>query len=89
MAHLQMDVPEDVSALITSAVGSGEFASDSEVVTAALRLWSSERAVQEIGIDFIGRKWDEAIAANGPYHEPDPILDKLEQKYRSMADSEG
>jgi Arc/MetJ-type ribon-helix-helix transcriptional regulator len=84
MAHLQVEVPEDINTMVDEAVSRGDYESNSAMVTAALRLWSAERNLEEIGSDHLGRKWDEAILANGPYHDPDPILDRLEEKYRSM-----
>jgi Arc/MetJ-type ribon-helix-helix transcriptional regulator len=84
MARLQVEVPEDVNTMVSDAVSRGDYDSDSAMVTAALRLWSAERTLEEIGAHNLGQKWDEAVHANGPYHDPDPILDRLEAKYRSM-----
>lgn len=83
MAHLQVEIPEDVNAAVNDAVGRGEFASDSDVVTAALQLWQSERVLQGLGTEQIRARWDEAITADGPYHDPDAVMDRLEAKYGS------
>jgi Arc/MetJ-type ribon-helix-helix transcriptional regulator len=82
MAHLQVEIPEDVNAAVNDAVGRGEFASGSAVVTAALQLWQNERTLQALGTDHIRAKWDEAITADGPYHDPDTLMDRLEAKYK-------
>jgi len=48
MAHLQMEVPEEVRAMIAEAVESGEFATDADVVSAAIRRLSAERDLQHM-----------------------------------------
>ena len=82
MAHLQVEIPEDMNAALNEAVDRGEFASGSEVVTAALQLWRRERILQALDQDLVRVKWQEAVAADGPYHEPDAVLDRIEAKFR-------
>ena len=85
MAHLRIDISEEVTAAVHEAIGRGEFASESELVTAALELWRAERTFQSMGVEHIRAKWDEAIAAGGTYHEPEAVMDRLEAKYRARS----
>ncbi len=60
--------PEPMAAQIRAAVAAGEYASTSEVVREAVRLWSSSRQLRHEEIEALRRAWDHGKASgiSGP-----------------------
>lgn len=54
-AKISISITEEHAALLQEAVGSGAYASSSEVVREALREWRARRVV--------GQLWDEGVAS--------------------------
>jgi len=55
--------PEPMATKIRAAVAAGEYASTSEVVREAVRLWSGQRRLREEEIEALRRAWDEGKAS--------------------------
>jgi antitoxin ParD1/3/4 len=51
------------AAAIREAVESGDYATSSEVVREAMRLWTERQAQKRAAIERIGKLWDEGIAS--------------------------
>ena len=55
--------PEPMATKIRAAVATGDYASTSEVVREAVRLWSGQRQHREEEIAALRRAWDEGKAS--------------------------
>lgn len=55
--------PEPMAARIRQAVEAGEYATTSEAVRDAVRLWSSRRELRERDAEALRRAWDEGKAS--------------------------
>lgn len=80
--------PEMV-AQVRQAVGTGEYASSSEVVRDALRDWTHKRQLQQNGIVELRQLWQVAREKNGPYVPADEVMQRLERKYQALVDAAG
>lgn len=59
-------LPTPMADRMRSAVESGEYATTSEVVRDALRLWESRRELREREIAALKQAWDEGRASGKP-----------------------
>ena len=66
----------------------GEYASSSEVVRDALRDWTQKRSLRQQGIDELRQVWRQAMEDKTPGAPVNDVLDRLERKYQSLADSD-
>jgi antitoxin ParD1/3/4 len=57
--------PEPMANLLRAAVEAGEYASTSEAVRDAVRLWGGRRELRQREIEMLRRAWDEG-KASGP-----------------------
>jgi antitoxin ParD1/3/4 len=55
--------PEPMAAKIRAAVATGEYASTSEVVREAVRLWNGHRQLRQEEIEALRRAWDDGKAS--------------------------
>jgi antitoxin ParD1/3/4 len=62
---ISVALPADMLALVRAAVGSGDYASTSEVIREALREWKGRRATREEAVAEIRRLWREGLATAG------------------------
>jgi len=68
---ISVSLTPEMAQMLRGAVASGDYASTSEVVREALRLWRgkqqsvSDAMIDAIGVDEVRRLWDEGIAS-GP-----------------------
>lgn len=67
---MSISLTPEMAAMVRGAVATGDYASTSEVVRDALRVWRTHQSpgdamIAAIGEDEIGRLWDEGIAS-GP-----------------------
>jgi len=56
-------VPEPMAAKIRAAVAAGDYASTSEVVRDAMRLWSERREFRREELEALRHAWDEGKAS--------------------------
>jgi antitoxin ParD1/3/4 len=86
---ISVALPPEMVAMVRHAVETGEYASSSEVVRAALRDWTQKRSLREQGIDALRRVWQEAMQDTTPGVPMDEVLDRLERKYQALAEAKG
>ena len=84
---ISIALPPEMVTLIREAVDTGEYSSSSEVVRDALRDWTRKRSLRQEGIEELRRVWKQALENPTPGVPVGEVLDRLEQKYKAMADS--
>ena len=86
---LSIALPAEMAALVRRAVDVGEYSSNSEVIRDALRDWTHKRNLREQGLSNLRKAWHEAVADDSEGLDPDPVFDRLESKYESLATKKG
>lgn len=61
--RLSIALPAPMADAVRHAVETGEYASTSEVIRDALRLWESRRQLRERDLVVLRRRWDEGKAS--------------------------
>ena len=61
--RLSIALPAPMADSVRRAVEEGEYASTSEVIRDALRLWESRRQLREHDAEILRRRWDEGKAS--------------------------
>jgi len=61
--RLSIALPSPMADAVRHAVESGEYASTSEVIRDALRLWESRRALRERDLSVLRQRWDDGKAS--------------------------
>lgn len=74
----------ELAAAVDDAVTAGEYASASEVIRDALRLWKERRDLFGYTLEELRVKWDEGVAGGNPKPGA-PIMKDLREKYLAMA----
>ena len=82
---LSIALPAEIATLVQQAVDAGEYTSQSEVVSDALRDWTCKRTHYQ----QLRNAWLEAVADVSDGEDPDPILDALERKYDTLSEASG
>ena len=77
-------LPPEMVAVVRQAVETGEYASSSEVVRDALRDWTQTRSLRQQGIEELRRVWRQALEYKNLGVTVNEVLDRLEQKYRTL-----
>lgn len=83
---MSISLPAKMAAMVRSAVQSGDYASTSEVMRDALRLWQrhqqseGDRMIEAIGIDEVRRLWNEGLAS-GPAKPGNAVFEALKARY--------
>jgi antitoxin ParD1/3/4 len=85
---ISIALPPEMVAVVRRAVETGEYASSSEVVRDALRDWTQKRSLRQQGIDELRQVWRQAMEDKTPGAPVNDVLDRLERKYQSLADSD-
>ena len=86
---ISIAIPREMLSIVHQAVDSGEYASSSEVVRAALRDWTDRRALRKQEVETLHRVWQQAVKKKMPGVATDEVLNRLERKYRVLANSQG
>ena len=68
--RLSIALPAPMADAVRLAVEQGEYASASEVIRDALRLWEQRRQLRERDVEVLRRLWDEG-KASGRVGQPD------------------
>lgn len=84
---ISIALPLEMVAHVRQAVEVGEYASTSEVIRDALRDWSLKRAQRQQGMEELRKVWQEAMRDETPGIPMDDVLERLERRYRSLADA--
>jgi len=82
---ISIALPLEMNTIVRGAVETGGFASTSEVVRDALRDWTLKRELRREGIEELRRVWQQAMDDKTPGIAADEVLDRLENKYKSLA----
>ncbi len=61
--RLSVALPAPMADAVRRAVHAGEYASTSEVIRDALRLWESRRQLRERDVEVVRQRWDEGKAS--------------------------
>jgi antitoxin ParD1/3/4 len=61
--RLSIALPTPMADAVRRAVDAGEYASASEVIRDALRLWESRRDLRERDLGIVRQRWDEGKAS--------------------------
>ena len=61
--RLSIALPAPMADAVRRAVDAGEYASTSEVIRDALRLWEARRHLRERDIETVRQRWDEGKAS--------------------------
>lgn len=61
--RLSIALPAPMASAVRRAVELGEYASTSEVIRDALRLWESRRQLRERDMEVLRQRWDEGKAS--------------------------
>ena len=77
---MSIAVTPEMAGAVRAAVESGEYASTSEVIREALRLWKSHQAARAREVDTLRRAWQEGIESG-----PATRLDVAEVKAKGRA----
>jgi antitoxin ParD1/3/4 len=96
---ISVSLPAEMVKAVNKAVDSGNYATVSEVVRTALRMWEQERAesdrvykqaVETYGLERLREMVREGIDSldRGEGIPADQVFDRLEAKYRAMADAQ-
>ena len=86
---ISIALPPEMVAIVRAAVATGEYASSSEVIRDALRDWTHKRSLRQQGVAELRQLWQEALADKSPGVSPEEVLDRLERRYRAIADAGG
>jgi antitoxin ParD1/3/4 len=84
---ISIALPPEMVAAVREAVEAGEYASSSEVVRDALRDWTQKRGSRHQAIDELRKVWRQAMDNKAPGIEVNEVLERLERKYKKLADS--
>lgn len=76
---ISVAVTPEMAAMMREAVGSGEYASASEVMRDAMREWRARRDERAKALEELGRLWDEGIES-GPSVDGKEALDRIRAK---------
>ncbi|MFZ0302741.1 MAG: type II toxin-antitoxin system ParD family antitoxin [Terracidiphilus sp.] len=82
---LSIALPSEMATIVRQAVEAGEYSSHSEVVRDALRDWTHKRRLREHALANVRQRWQEALSDDSPGLDPDKVFDRLEAKYKKLA----
>lgn len=86
---ISIALPPEMVASVRGAVATGEYASSSEVIRDALRDWTHKRSLRKHGVDELRQLWQQALRDKSPGVAADEVLERLERKYRAIANAAG
>lgn len=84
---ISIALPPEMVSIVRQVVETGEYASSSEVVRDALRDWTQKRTLRQQGLDELRQVWRQALQDKTPGVSAEDVLDRLERKYKTLANS--
>jgi antitoxin ParD1/3/4 len=84
---LSIALTPEMAAMVRDAVRTGEYASTSEVIRDALRLWKAEQAARARAIEELRRLWREGIES-GPAEDGPTVFARLRRRLAQGAADE-
>jgi antitoxin ParD1/3/4 len=85
--RISIALPPEMVANIRKAVETGEYASSSEVVRDALHEWTLMRDLRQQSLGELRSLWRQALEDKTPGAPVDEMLERLERKYKALADA--
>lgn len=86
---LSITLPTDMARMIREKVARGTYASNSEVIRDGLRMLQEADALREQKLARMREKIQESLDDPRPAVPADEVFDRLEAKYRKMAEDQG
>ena len=77
--RISIDLSPELQEMVSSVLGSGEFASASDVVRDALMAWKAQRDEEKLECERIGALWDAGIAS-GPPEDGEKAFFRISQR---------
>ena len=87
VGKISISLPPGMAEIIHNAVATGEYASSSEVIREALRDWAHKHSLRLQGAAELRKLWREALSDKSPGIPAEEVLDRLERKYRAIAEA--
>jgi antitoxin ParD1/3/4 len=84
---ISIALPPEMVANIRKAIETGEYSSSSEVVRDALYEWTLKRDLRQQSLGQLRNLWRQALEDETPGAPVDEMLERLEHKYRALADA--
>lgn len=81
---LSIALTPEIASAVRDAVEAGDYASSSEVIRDALRLWKERRDLHGYTVEELRHLWDEGIES-GPGDDADAVISRLQAKYKAMS----
>jgi antitoxin ParD1/3/4 len=78
---LSITLPHDLAEMIRKKVRSGDYASNSEVIRDALRVWQEHEKISARKREWLRSKIECSLADHGPPLDPDEVFADLERRY--------
>lgn len=78
--RITVAITPEMAHMVKDVVQSGEYASASEVVRDALRLWKEQQKAREREVSELRRLWQDGIGS-GPPEEGSVVFDRLRKRY--------
>lgn len=85
LERITVTMPEEMVAKISAAVEAGEYATTSEVVREALRIWNEKQERRAAGLDKLRAYIAEG--EQGPFSDGNEFFDRLEAELQKSIDS--
>ena len=85
-AEVRVALTPDMLDAVSKAVEAGEYASTSDVLRDALSDWMRNRDLPLETTAELGRIWRHALENEHPAVSAEEVLERLENKYRSLAE---
>jgi antitoxin ParD1/3/4 len=91
LAHVDkrsITLSPDLAAIVDHVVEAGEYASASEVIRDALRLWRERRELFGYTVEELRTIWEDGTA-NGTLRPGAPLVERMRQKYAAVVRAAG
>ncbi|NJO38908.1 MAG: type II toxin-antitoxin system ParD family antitoxin [Rhizobiales bacterium] len=82
---LSITLPRDMVKMIRDKVGSGSYASNSEVIREALRLLQDQESLRAQKLQALRDKVARSIESDEPSIPAEEVFERLEQRHRERA----
>jgi antitoxin ParD1/3/4 len=79
--RLSITLPHDLADMVRRQVESGDYASNSEVIRDALRLWQERKKVSARRREWLRGKVERSLADTRPPLDADEVFAELESRY--------
>lgn len=81
---LSIALTPEMATMVREAVKTGEYATTSEVIRDALRLWKADQQARALEVEELRRLWREGIES-GPAEDGPAVFARLRRRYEQDA----